>query len=246
MTARPDPVEVARNLVGELFPEARQAWLSGSLVLGHGTATSDLDIPVLLPEGEVHRESLVHSGWPVELFVHTEASMRRFVAQDRERRRPSLARMVSTGLPLLPGDDGAAALRAECAAALAIGPGPLPPADLDHDRYLLTDLLDDLAGGGTPAVQDAIVVEVWRATAELLLATAGHWSGAGKWLVREVEAYDGAQGTAYAARLHAALHEAMAGDPEPLTVLADEVLSPVGGRLWAGFTARAQAPQGEL
>lgn len=236
---RPDPATVARALVAELHPGARQAWLAGSVVRGDATATSDLDVTVLLDDTEVHRESLVRDGWPVELFVHTELSVRRFVAQDVARRRPTMARLVAEGLPLLAGDGGAA-VQEECAQVLAAGPGPLPDADRELARYALTDALDDLAGGGPADVVAAVAVQVWSSTAELLLAAAGRWSGTGKWLVREVRAYDEAAGTAYAGLLHEGLHAALDGDPVPLTAVADDVLDRVGGRLWAGY--RAVAP----
>jgi hypothetical protein len=157
-----------------------------------------------------------------------------------------MARLVATGVPLLAADrDGAAALRSECAAVLAGGPGPLPEAELALARYALTDLLDDLAGAASSSPEaDAVAVEVWRAAAELLLASAGRWSGTGKWLVREVEAYDASAGTAYASRLSLGLWAALAGDPAPLTAVADEVLDGVGGRLWEGYTASAPPLEG--
>lgn len=243
MTGRPDPVATARTLVADLFPRARQAWLAGSATTGRATATSDLDITVLLDDVAAHRRSLRYEGWPVELFVHTETSVRHFVAEDVARRRPTMARLVATGVPLLPGDGGAS-LRSECASVLAAGPGPLPDAGLALARYGLTDLLDDLAGASASPEREAVAVEVWRAAAELLLASAGRWSGTGKWLVREVEAYDATAGTAYASRLGLGLHAALAGDPAPLTAVADEVLAGVGGRLWEGYTASAPPVEG--
>lgn len=233
---------VARDLVASRYPDALQAWLSGSVVLGGATPTSDLDITVLLERADVHRESLVLEGWPVELFVHTESSIRHFVAKDLERRRPTMARLVSTGIALVPGQGGAA-LSGDCAATVAAGPGPLPAAELDLARYSLTDQLDDLSGGAPSGVYDAVVIEVWRSTAALLLATAEWWSGTGKWLVRELEASDEANGTSFATQLHAALHAALAGDPSSLAKTADEALDRAGGRLWAGFYRGAPLPQ---
>src|SRR4051794_930990 len=69
---RNDGVATARALVARRFPDAVQAWLSGSVVLGGSTPTSDLDITVLLDRGDPHREALMFEQWPVELFVHTE------------------------------------------------------------------------------------------------------------------------------------------------------------------------------
>ena len=98
---RPPAEEAARALVTERYPDAVQAWLAGSLARGRRTPTSDLDITVLLDEVEVHRETIEYAGWPVELFVHTAASIEFFVAKDLARRHPTMARLVATGIPLL-------------------------------------------------------------------------------------------------------------------------------------------------
>lgn len=237
--SKPDPAETARALVIERFPSARQAWLAGSVVRGEATETSDLDIPVLLDEADPHRETLTYRGWLVEVFVHTEESIRRFLAHDMARRRPTLARMVSTGVRLLPLDGGAEIIRSECADLLARGPEPLTDLDLAHARYALTDLLDDLAGGALPPVLDAIIIDIWRGCLELVLARAGRWSGTGKWLVREVQALDHDEGSDYAHRLHSALHEALSGDHSALMTMADGILLGAGGRLADGFELAA-------
>jgi hypothetical protein len=222
--------------VNERFPFAVQAWLAGSTVSGTPTETSDLDITVLLPDtGVAHRESLIFRGWPVEVFVNTEASIRHFVEIDRARRRPTMARLVATGTPLLPGSGGEA-IRAECAARLQAGPGGVSKADLDTKQYRLTDLIDDLRGSteGGP-VHDAIVAEVWRSTAEFVLAARQWWSGGGKWLMRELVSLDAHHRTAYAHRLHLALHQAINGDSRLLVQVSEDALAEHGGRLWSGY-----------
>jgi hypothetical protein len=219
------------------FPDAVQAWLAGSVTTGRATATSDLDVTVVLPGVDpalVHRESLVHDGWPVELFVQNEESVAAFVAQDLARRRPTLARLVGRGLPLLPGDGGAR-LVADCRRVLDAGPPPLTAAQLDLARYGLTDLLDDLADDRPAPEAAAVAVEVWRATAELALAAAGAWSGSGKWLVRELSDRD----PVLVVRLDDGLRQALAGDVESLVAAADDLLDRCGGRLWAGFRLQA-------
>lgn len=237
---RAEAVPIARRLVQERFPDAIQAWLSGSVVLGGATSTSDLDITVVRVAGEVFRESLTYAGWAAEIFVHTPDSIRWFVAQDLERRQPSMARLVATGVPLLPGEAGDQ-LRAECRAALDAGPRPLTREELESRRYGLTDLLDDLADAEPGPVGTAIAVAVWHETAELALATAGAWSGTGKWLMRELQAVDEQSGVDLPAALDRALRSALDGEPGPLTALADQTLDQVGGRLWAGFHQSAPA-----
>jgi len=233
-----DPVDTARSLVRERFPGAVQAWLAGSVATGQATTTSDLDVTVLLSEGEVRRESLTYDGWPVELFVHTAGSVAHFVAKDLARRRPTMARLVATGVPLL--GDGGADVRRYCQGVLDDGPPPVTADDLELRRYGLTDLLDDLAGAAHDEEATAIAAEVWRETAELALASAGGWGGTGKWLVRELRALDERRGTHLTAALDLGLHRALAGERSSLTAVADEVLAPLGGRLWAGFRRSAE------
>lgn len=235
---RDDAETAARALVAVRFPGARAAWLAGSVVAGTATPTSDLDVTVLLPGPPApFRESLVHAGWPVELFVHTAGSVDRWLAKDRERRRPTLGRLIGEGRLLLDVDGTGAAVAQRWRAFLAAGPGPLSAGERDALRYGLTDLLDDLVDATTPAVRAAVATEVWREAADLLLAAGGGWGGTGKWLVRELATYDAANGTWFGSRLHDGLVAAVTGDPGPLTRVADEVLAGSGGRLWAGYRA---------
>lgn len=231
---RPDPVAAATDLVRERFPAAQQAWLGGSVVLGGATPMSDLDITVLDPTALVHRESLRHLGWPVELFVHTEASIRHFVTANQAERKPTMARLVARGVPLLPGDGGAA-VRRFCSEVLEAGPAPLPTETLAAARYALSDLVDDLLGAEPGPEGTAIAVETWRRTAELLLDVNGRWRGGGKWLMREIVTLDSDTGTTWASRLDAGLAAALTGDTAVLRKTAEDCLALAGGRLWEGF-----------
>ncbi|MFC5178038.1 nucleotidyltransferase domain-containing protein [Nocardioides taihuensis] len=233
-----DAVATARRLVAEHFPEARAAWLAGSVVAGTATASSDLDVTVLLAgEPAPYRESLRYDGWPVELFVHTPATIGWWLGKDRARRRPSLARLVAGGVRVLDVDGAAEGPEAECRAFLEAGPGPATEEELAAARYALSDLLDDLADAPDPELRTASAVAVWQAAAELRLLSAGGWWGSGKWLVRELRACDARDGTSYAARLDSGLRAALSGDRTWLTAAATAVLDGAGGRLWEGHRA---------
>ena len=231
-----EAVTAARAVVTERFPDARAAWLAGSVVSGTATPTSDLDITVLLAGPPApFRESLEYDGWPVELFVHSRESVGRWIKKDLERRRPTLARLISSGVVLLDADGTGAALAEECAAILDAGPGPLSDADRDAMRYALTDLLDDLADSTDPVLAAVVAFATFEAAAKLLLAVDGRWWGSGKWLIRELRERDTIRGTSYALRLHAGLVSAVERDAVLLTVVAEEILEAAGGRLFAGY-----------
>jgi hypothetical protein len=238
---RPPALDAARALVAERFPDAIQAWLAGSTTTGGATKTSDLDITVLRDDGEVYRESVLYAGWPVELFVHTPASVHHFVAKDLQRRHPTMARLVASGVPLL-GEGGGGDVRRQCEEVLEHGPGPVPPEDLELMRYGLTDLLDDLADVGPGPEAAAVAIGVWRATAELALAHAETWCGTGKWLVRELRSLDERDGSHLTTALDTSLRRALAGEPGSLVSVADDVLERCGGRQWAGLHRAATLP----
>jgi hypothetical protein len=141
----------------------------------------------------------------------------------------------------VPGEGGTE-LRAYCRQVLDAGPGPLTQDALDLVRYFLTDLLDDLRGGGDAEAMAAVAVEVWREAAELLLGVHARWSGTGKWLVRELAALDLQQHTTYVTDFHQALQRALAGDTALLLARAEKALDLAGGPLWEGFRLAAKPP----
>jgi hypothetical protein len=226
-----DPVEDARALVSERFPAALAAFLGPGVLSSRRTATSDLDIVVVLAGPPApYRESLRWRGWPAETFVHDRESLDLFFAKDTARRRPTLARMCADGAELV--DAGAAAeVQERAQAVLAAGPPAATDTELEERRYGLTDLLDDLAGSSEPGETAVIGWHVWVATAELALIQAGAWLGSGKWLVRELRAAD----ADLAGRMVAAI-----GDSRRMIEVADEVLERAGGRFWAGYRLPAR------
>ncbi|MEB8338385.1 nucleotidyltransferase domain-containing protein [Streptomyces endophyticus] len=182
-----DHVSTAEQLVRDRFPDARAAFLAGSVLTERRTPRSDLDIVVLLSGPPApYRESLLHEGWPVELFVQTEADWHRFVEQDIANRRSPLLAMCAEGLLLSDADGIGAALRAEARRRWAAGPPPVPESELEDRRYALTDTLDDLEGCADPLERAYLVAHLLGRASELALLAGGHWLGGGKWLSRRL------------------------------------------------------------
>ncbi|GAA0648600.1 nucleotidyltransferase domain-containing protein [Streptomyces thermocarboxydovorans] len=229
---RTNPVEAARAVVAGRHPEARAAFLGGSVATRRGTATSDLDIVVLLDGPPApYRASFLHGGWPVEMFVHTEASWHGYVGRELPRRRSPLLSMCADGVLLVDADGLGARIAAGARQLVAAGPPAESAEEIDDRRYAITDLLDDLAGSDEPDERLFIATELVRRTGELALAAAGSWSGGGKWTARRLES----AAPGLSSRLRHGLQEVLQGRAEPLVVVVDEVLGQVGGRLWAGY-----------
>ncbi|WP_030336932.1 nucleotidyltransferase domain-containing protein [Streptomyces sp. NRRL B-1381] len=227
-----DVREITRALVLERHPDARAAFLGGSVLTDRRTARSDLDVVVLLGGPPApYRESLRHGGWPVELFVHTEDTWHDFVTPEIAQRNSALLWMCADGALVLDAD-GTGARLAETAKRLATaGPPPVTETALEDARYALTDLLDDVAVCGDAGERLFVVTDIARRTAELALLTHGTWLGGGKWLARRLEPV----APALAARLDEAARAALTGAPESLVAVATEVLDAAGGPVWEGY-----------
>ncbi|GHF76781.1 nucleotidyltransferase domain-containing protein [Streptomyces thermodiastaticus] len=227
-----DPIEAARAVVDDQHPEARAAFLGGSVVTGRRTATSDLDVVVLLHGAPApYRASLRYAGWPVEMFVHTEATWHAYAERELRQRRSPLLWMCADGVLLFDTDGLGTRIAAQARRLTAAGPPPAPAEEIDDRRYALTDLLDDLAGSDDPGERLCIATELVRRTGELALALAGSWNGTGKWLARCLEKAAPGLST----RLQHGLSEVLSGRVEPLMAVVEEVLGQAGGRLWVGY-----------
>ena len=234
-----DAIDAARAVVEERHPDARAAFLGGSVVTGRRTATSDLDIVVLLHGAPApYRASFGHGDWPVELFVHTEASWFAYVEREVRKRRSPLLWMCADGVLLLDTDGVGARLAAEAERLVAAGPPAVSADEIDDLRYGITDLLDDLSGSSDQAERLFIATELARRTGELALAIGGSWNGGGKWLARRLETTAPGLGM----RLHHAVREALDGQVEPLLGVVDDVLGQAGGRLWHGYRRGGGTP----
>ncbi|MEV6020218.1 MULTISPECIES: nucleotidyltransferase domain-containing protein [unclassified Streptomyces] len=230
-----DPLLTARALVRERFPAALAAFLAGSVLTDRRTPTSDLDIVVLLDGPPApSRENLVYRGWPVELFVQTEAVWHGFADQETAKRSSPLLSMCAEGMLLVDTDGLGAALQDEARTRWAAGPSPLSDRERDYQRYILTDLLEDLRGCADPAERLYLVSHMVQRASELVLLAGGHWLGGGKWLSRRLAAADPG--------VHRALSEAapraIAGDAKDFAAVVTEVLELAGGPLWDGYAIR--------
>ncbi|HVX44472.1 MAG TPA: hypothetical protein VHC49_11335 [Mycobacteriales bacterium] len=225
---------VATRFVAERFPDARWALLSDSVVTGRQTAGSDLDIVVLLPSGDPRppfRASQRFGGWPIETFVYDERSLNHYLMKELPGRRPVLNQMVASGINI--GENSTVhldAVKMDCVRTLEAGPEPLTAEEREWARYRLTDLLDDLVHATDAGERAVIATTIWITAAEQYLVLGNHWSGASKWLIRQLRATD----AEFASRWLAARN-----DPARI---AHEVLAALGGPLFDGYHATGETP----
>jgi hypothetical protein len=110
-------------------------------------------------------------------------------------------------------------------------------ADLDRDRYFVTDLLDDLRDQRSRSEMVAIAARLHDLLGSLILKSRGHWSSTGKHLPRCLRELDPAIANAFQSAFDSVLIDSR---PAPLMAFAEGVLQPLGGPLFVGY--RSDAP----
>jgi hypothetical protein len=231
------PAVAAKKLVTEELEQARAAILAGSVVTGHMTPASDLDVVVITDDPAApFRRSLRYGGWPVELFVHTEGSIRAWWQLKDERFRPALALMCARGEVVLDTDGAAARIQVEASELLDEGPPPLTAEELDLLRYGVTDSLDDLLAGPRDPERHFILASLVAGLCDLAMENRRSFRGRGKWMFRMAEEAD----ASFAEDLSAALQAVDAGEAGPLQMLVQVELDRAGGPLFDGYWANGR------
>ncbi|MFG2651310.1 nucleotidyltransferase domain-containing protein [Streptomyces sp. NPDC048436] len=231
-------VAQALRVVTERFPHALGAVLGGSAAQGRATATSDLDVAVLLPDSDTSRREVIrHDGRIVELFLNTLADVPEFFAWDRARRRGTVLFVYGQGLPLADPHGHVARARQLAKDVLASGPPALTATEWEHGRYVLTCFLDDLID--TPSdnryEQLSLADQVLRKAADLVTAHHSAWAGMGKWLPRRLLSADPSLGKALLDGHRVVAEHA---DPRPLATAVKQALDLFGGPLMEGYAHR--------
>ncbi|WP_232664430.1 nucleotidyltransferase domain-containing protein [Pseudonocardia sp. TRM90224] len=232
------PDDVAGRFVAERFPDAQAAFLAGSAGTSLATASSDLDVVVVgEPGGPVLRETLRYAGWPVEVFLHTPASMVEFVEREIATRRSPLLHMCAEGRLLLDVDGCGVRIQEDARRRLAAGPPPLSPGEDEDRRYRITDLLDDLSDARDRTSVAFVSARLLEEIAELVLTQDRQWLSRGKWLGRRL--------ASLAPQLcNELVTSAASVDPMVLHTRGSAILDTRGGRVGAGYRRIARHRSG--
>jgi hypothetical protein len=238
----PSPSEIlslASEILATRYPAADAAFVAGSFMRGQGSTTSDIDLVVLHPSlPHAYRESFTFHDLPVEAFVHDPETLAWFLEQDRLDGHPSLIGMLVEGVLLGSNQQPAATLQQHASEIFAAGLPPLSPDALDRLRYTITDKLDDLAADRSPAEHIAIGATLYPLLVELVLRGNNHWNGTGKWSARLLHQFDEPLAHHFESAFLALYNNAT---PAAVLELAETLLAPHGGRLFANYRSNAPA-----
>jgi len=116
--------------------------VSGSIISGNASPSSDLDIMVLHTQPQRQRLQRFFHGVPTEIFVNSPQAIRTYFAEECKDGRPSTAHMWANGFVVLNADPLVDSLRQEAAAWLQKSPDPTPLA-LTMKRYFNADAFEN-------------------------------------------------------------------------------------------------------
>lgn len=236
---RPPYMDVARDVLAQFHPNARCAFVAGSITRGEGTASSDIDLVVMYDDffEDVHRDTLEEQGWLVELFVQNEMAQEYFFAKDIARGVAIMPHMVAFGHVIGPDVAYGVARQARARALYEQGPSLLRSDEIDQQRYFISSALDDACDPRPALEQIAILCDLFEKSADFSLRTARAWSGSGKHRAKRLRALDPDLAQAF----EEAFTQALTGDMDLVVQLMQKILAPYGGFLQIGY--KAIAPQ---
>ncbi len=229
----------AEAIRADRYPDAGAFFLGGSIMRGEGWDHSDLDIVVIFDHlPAAYRESFLHEGRPVEIFVHDPATLAYFFHHvDRPSGVPSLPAMVWEGVELPAPNALSARLKGLALAVLQAGPPPWEPRAVSDSRYRITCLVDDLRDARPGAQRVAAGADLYAALATHVFRSRGLWSATGKAIPGRLQVLS----PQLAQRFETGFAELFeSGDSTGVIALAEDVLRPQGGWLFDGY--RSDAP----
>ncbi len=236
---KPPFLETAQKAIDKHYPGYKCAFVAGSMLRGQETATSDIDIVVIYDDEfeDVHRNSVIEDGWPVEFFVHNIKANDYFMEQDRKRGMYIMMDMVANGLPLPELNEIARERQFKASEMIRSGPPALSDAEIEDRRYLITDGIDDLDEGRPALERFGTLSNLYHQIGDLYLRGKGLWSGNGKSLGRLLRRAD----VNFSRNFEIAFEKAYQGDFLAVRNIGEDVLNSYGGRLFAGY--KRQAPK---
>jgi len=232
-----DYLNAAKQFIQNHFPNCSFALISGSIVRGEATTTSDLDIVIINDINEkTYRESFFEYGWPIEVFISTFETYKDIIYSHVKSRHPILPKMLSEGIVIKDVYGMESKLKEEANQILQNGPEPYSESELNSQRYTITNMIDDLVGSKTYEEEMFIVNELSEKIINFILVSNGQWMGRGKWLPKLLKKFDE---ELYFELINSMNQFYKDNTKQPFIDIVIHELNKHGGRLFQGYYVEA-------
>jgi hypothetical protein len=232
-------LETVLTIYKTKHPQASAIFWAGSVAKNKQvTASSDLDLVIVYKElANPYRQAFIFEQWPVDTFVMDEKALLNFFEINKQKGTPGLLSMVAEGIEIPATSDFSKRLKEVAQNKLAEGPNKLTKEEIASSRFLLTDVLEDIACPANEQEQLSAVMFLHEKLATFYLRSNNQWSAQGKVLIRRLHMYNNQMAQKFYQSFDLFFKT---NDPQMIFKLADEILTPFGGRLWDGFYAESE------
>lgn len=239
-SSRTDPLSTIQKLIKERYVEAKAVFWAGSVAANQGTSASDLDLVIVFEEvAHAYRETFIYDGWPIDAFIHDLDTLRYFCGKlEASDGKPALINMILTGQEILAQNSVSMEAKVIAADALANGPDAWNQAQIDKERFLITDILDDIKSPKNKEGQIISAVHLFEPLIQFYFRTQKKWAASGKSLMRLLKAENPDLAEEWTTAFENLIHT---GDYKAVETVVTKILEPYGCYLWDGFRSDAPA-----
>jgi hypothetical protein len=227
-------IEIMRRAALAAYPDCVYAIGHGSALSGRFAPYSDLDVVVLLRDGQYwEKRCLNFEGYLVEFQAYTLDILEPLI-QLSKHSGMSFGLMAADGEIVVDTDGGAATLQQRLREAFDEGPKAASAKTVDGYRHKLTNRIIELMGASEPAERVACGLSLFELLTRIHMHLDIGWRHSGKWIPRMLERE---RPGAFAA-VTRAYERLLEGEAEPLASLASKLLDRLGGPLWEGHVMK--------
>lgn len=215
------------------YPNAEMVIWGGSVIYGEATPESDLDVVIIddtQPGSKLSCE--IFSGWKIETFVYTKASLHFQFDIARLQGVPTILKICAEGKLIKDQWQNGPDLQAEAMELFKLGPVAWKEKEVREARYHITDDLSDFIGSEDIGENVYILSDLFDKVSEMILRVNGHWSGEGKWRARVLKETNE---VLYHQMINNFHHYIQTKDKKSMISLINSVLDSYGGKMFHGF-----------
>ena len=237
---RNDPLPTIQKLIKERYVDAHAVFWAGSVSVNQGTSASDLDLVIAyesLPHA--YREAFIYDGWPIDAFIHDLDTLRYFCGKlEASDGKPALINMILRGREILEPNECSSQTKNIAKQALANSPDSWTHAQIDKERFLITDIMDDIKSPKNKEEQITSAVHLFEPLLQFYFRASTKWTASGKSLVRLLKAENPELADEWTTAFESLVKT---GDSTAVETVVTKILERHGGYLWNGFRFDAPA-----
>jgi RimJ/RimL family protein N-acetyltransferase len=231
---RPDPKRIIRKLIQERYPNAKAVFWAGSVSQNQGTRASDLDLVIvfdIIPNA--YREAFIYDEWPIDVFVHDTDTLRYFFEESRVGQGISgTISMILNGQEITEPNAFSENIKTLAKKGLKAGPAVWDKKKIDKERFLITDVFDDIKCPASRAEQIASAAWLFEALGQFYFRSQNKWCASGKSIVRYLKNDNPELALEFTKAFESLFRKE---NYIELENLIRKILAPYGGLFWNGF-----------